>query len=133
MPVINTDSFSVSETFPVSASVIYNAWLDSWAHSKFTGGAAKINPVSGGDFTAWDGYISGKNMELQPFTRIVQSWHATDFPDGAAESLIEVMFSENNGETVVTINHSNIPEGMGNGYKQGWHDYYFKPMKEYFK
>jgi len=25
-----------------------------------------------------------------------------------------------------------IPDGQGENYKQGWKDFYFKPMKKYF-
>jgi activator of HSP90 ATPase len=39
---------------------------------------------------------------------------------------------ETNGKTKVTLIHSNIPEGQADGYKQGWEDFYFKPMREYF-
>jgi len=128
-----TEFITVSETFPVDAKKMYEAWLDSETHSKFTGGAAKIDPTLGGAFTAWDDYISGKNLELHPNTVIVQSWRATDFPEGAEDSILKVIFEEIEAETKITINHTNIPESMVNDYKQGWLDYYFKPMKEYFK
>ena len=45
----------------------------------------------------------------------------------------EIIFTEKVGDTKVSINHTDIPEGMGTAFKQGWQDYYFKPMKEYFK
>jgi activator of HSP90 ATPase len=35
--------------------------------------------------------------------------------------------------TRVTIIHSEIPAGQGEGYKKGWKDFYFKPMKKYFE
>ena len=127
-----SESISVSETFPVSATLLYNAWLDSDSHSKFTGGAAVIEPLAGASFTAWDNYISGKNIELVPYKRIIKSWRADDFPEGAEDSLLELNFIEIDDKTTLIINHSNIPEGMGPDYKQGWLDYYFKPMKEYF-
>ena len=34
--------------------------------------------------------------------------------------------------TKITIIHSDIPEGQADDYKQGWQDFYFKPMKDYF-
>ena len=83
--------------------------------------------------TSLPDYISGKNLELHPNTVIVQSWRATDFPEGAEDSILKVIFEEIEAETKITINHTNIPESMVNDYKQGWLDYYFKPMKEYFK
>jgi len=32
----------------------------------------------------------------------------------------------------MTVIHSDIPDGQGDDYRQGWIDYYFEPMKEYF-
>ena len=38
--------------------------------------------VVGGKFTAWDGYIFGKYLELDDGKRVVQEWTSTDFPEG---------------------------------------------------
>ena len=122
----------VSETFPVKAEQVYRAWLDSKAHAAFTGASAKVVPKVGGKFSAWDGYIGGKTLELEPNHRIVQSWRTTDFPEGAEDSMLEVVLEETKGKTKVTLAHSNIPEGQGEGYAQGWREFYFEPMKKYF-
>ncbi len=29
--------------------------------------------------------------------------------------------------------HSKVPEDQADDYEQGWEDYYWKPLKEYFK
>jgi len=127
-----TESITVSALFNTSAQKIYQAWLNSHEHSGFTGSEAVVSARKGGKFTAWDGYISGKNLELTPFRRIVQTWRTTDFNENDPDSLIEIHFEEKNDKTTVTINHSNIPKGQGKGYKKGWTDFYFLPMKEYF-
>jgi activator of HSP90 ATPase len=114
--------FSVSETFPASKQDIYNAWLDGEGHSNITGSNATAGANIGDSFTAFDDYAWGKNLELVPNEKIVQSWRTT---------IIEVLFEENGELTKVTINHSNLP-AHGNTYKQGWIDYYFEPMKDYF-
>ena len=127
-----TESITVSAHFNTSAQKIYQAWLNSREHSGFTGSEAVISARKGGKFTAWDGYISGKNLELTPFKSIVQAWRTTDFHENDPDSLVEILFEEKNGKTTVTIRHSNIPEGQGKGYKKGWIDFYFSPMREYF-
>lgn len=50
----------------------------------------------------------------------------------AEDSQVEVLLEESGGKTKVTLTHTNIPAGQAQGYEQGWHDFYFKPMKEYF-
>ncbi len=73
--------FELSCTLPASPQAVYEAWLNSAAHSAMTGGKAKASKRVGAAFSAWDGYIVGKNIELVPGARIVQSWRASDFAD----------------------------------------------------
>ena len=74
-----TYDFKLSCTLPASPEAVYDAWLDSAKHSAMTGGGAKISNRVGGDYSAWDGYITGKTVELIPARRIVQSWRTTRF------------------------------------------------------
>ena len=127
-----TESITVTAVFNTNRQKIFQAWLNSRKHKEFTGSTAKASSEKGGKFMAWDGYISGKNLELDPFERILQSWRTTEFNENDPDSIVEILFEEKNGKTTVTINHSNIPEGQGKEYKKGWIDFYFKPMKEYF-
>ncbi len=120
------------EIIPASPRAVYNAWMDGGEHSEFTGQKAKVEHEIGGEFTAGDGYITGKMLELEPDRRIVQSWRSTDFPDGAGDSRLEIMLEKTGGGTELTLIHSEIPDGQGGDYEQGWKYYYFKPMIDYF-
>lgn len=128
-----SESLKVSCTFPVKPQELYEAWLDSKAHSAFTGGKAEIEPEVEGSFTAWDGYIEGETLELDPLHRILQSWRTSEFPEDAEDSSLEVLFKETDGGTTLTFVHTNIPDGQGEQYKTGWEEHYFTPMREYFK
>jgi activator of HSP90 ATPase len=129
----NKDSLRVSATFNVSPARVYRAWLNSKEHAAFTGSKAVASAKRLATFSAWDGYIRGKNIELNPPRRIVQSWRASDFPPDAEDSRLEITFVEVKGKTLVTIRHTGIPTGMGRSYKQGWKEFYFTPMKQYFE
>ena len=127
-----TYDFEVSGVVPAPADAVYRAWLSSDEHSAMTGGAATIDPSLGGEFTAWDGYINGKNLELDPFTRIVQSWRTAQFTDEDPDSQIEVTFEPVAEGTLVRVRHSGVPSeqlGYENG---GWQKSYFDPMSDYF-
>ena len=97
-----------------------------------TGNAAKVDGKVGGKFTAWDGYIFGSTLELEPDQRIVQAWRTSEFPEDAPDSRLEILFEEVAEGTKVTLIHSNMPEDQVDSYRQGWEDFYFRPMKEYF-
>ena len=126
------ESLKLSTDLPVLPEKVYQAWIDSAQHSAFTGSPAEIDGRPGGKFTAWDGYILGTTLELQPFRRIVQFWRTTEFPQSSPDSHLEVLFEAVNNGTRLTLVHTNIPDGQGEEYKQGWEDYYFAPMAEYF-
>jgi activator of HSP90 ATPase len=124
-------AFEVSEVFPAPQEVLYSAWLSSEEHSQMTGSPAIVSANVGDSFDAWDGYIQGKNLELERPSRILQSWRTTEFEESDEDSLLEIMFEKDGSGTKITIRHSALPE-HGMQYQQGWIDSYFSPMKEYF-
>ncbi len=127
------DSFEITAFFPsVPAVQIYKAWLDSEAHTAFTGSPAQIDLDGGGNFTAWDGYISGRTLETEPFQRIVQAWRTTEFSEDSPDSRLEILIEDVDNGARVTLVHSGIPEGQGDDYRLGWREYYFDPMQRYF-
>jgi len=126
------NGFTLSEVFKSTASKLYNAWLSSDGHSALTGSPAKVDGTVGGKFTAWDGYIFGTTLELTPNQRIVQTWRTSEFADDAPDSRLEISLEDVKGGVKVTLAHSNIPEDQVDSYRQGWEDFYFKPIREYY-
>lgn len=125
--------FTVATEFSATPREVFRAWMSSAGHAAMTGSAAKIDPRVGGNFSAWDGYISGKTLELKPDSRIVQSWRTTEFAHKDPDSRIEVMLEAVKGGTKLTLTHSGIPDGQADSYESGWEESYFEPMRTYFK
>ena len=126
-----TLEFELSAFIPRPPQEVYDAWLDSKGHTKMTGAKAKVSDKVGGSFQAWDGYISGRNLELEPGKRIVQAWRTVEFADSEGDSQVEILFKATKGGTKLTLRHSKLPP-HGETYQQGWIDNYFEPMKAYF-
>jgi len=124
-------AFALTDIIPAKPEDVYSAWLDARGHSDMTGSPAEALPIEGAAFTAWDGYISGRNLKLEPNRRIVQSWRTTRFAPGDPDSQIEVLLEPHREGTKLTLVHSNVPDGH-ESYREGWRDYYFEPMKLYF-
>jgi len=128
------EKFKISVKLHCPVKQVYTGWLNGKIHSEFTGGAsAKIDPQEGGKFTAYDGYISGENVEIFPYKRIVQKWRTTEFEDSDPDSILELFFTFKDDFTLLTLTHTNLPDGEGNKYKKGWKEHYFKFMKSYFE
>jgi activator of HSP90 ATPase len=126
------DSIRVSAVIPAEPRAVYDAWMSTKGHAAMTGNPAKVTAKVGGSFSAWDGYISGKTLELDPPKRILQSWRSTDFEKADGDSKLEILLEKAKGGTKVTLVHTEIPAGHGAEYRKGWLDFYFKPMKEWF-
>ncbi len=127
-----SESLDLSVVLPVTPERLYKAWLDSKEHSAFTGSKAKIAATVGGKYSAWDGYITGETLELDPPRRIVQSWRTTEFPKDSPDSRLEVLFEAEGEGTRLHLIHTGIPDGQAKKYEGGWPEAYFDPMKEYF-
>ena len=63
--------FSIKQHFKVSAEILYATWLNSAQNSIMTGGNAIITDYMYKSFSAWDGYISGTNIHLVKYKKIV--------------------------------------------------------------
>lgn len=126
------EACSASDVVRASPKDIYEAYLSTDGHSAITGGPATVDSKIGGTFKAWNGYIWGTTLELELHHRIVQAWRTTDFPDDAQDSTLEMLIEPAAGGSQVTFNHTDIPQGQSEDYRQGWVDFYLEPMKEFF-
>jgi hypothetical protein len=98
-----------------------------------TGSIATSEAKKGGEFTAWDGYITGKHLVLERGKRIVQAWRTKEFPNAAPDSTLEVRLSKVKKGTRIALLQSDIPDGQSEMYAEGWLERYFDPMTRYFE
>jgi uncharacterized protein YndB with AHSA1/START domain len=129
---IATTSFELSVVIPAPPERVYEALTDQKLHAAFTGARAAGKPVPGGRFTAWDGYIEGSYLELEPPVRIVQQWSTTEWPAGAPPSRVEFHLTGVPEGTELRLLHSAVPAEQAESYRQGWIDYYWHPLRRYF-
>ena len=113
----------------VSPHDVYEALMDSEKHSKFTGDEAVISRKVGGKFTVFGGYAEGKNIELIQDKRIVQTWHANDWPEDHY-SKITITLTPSKTGTILNFTQTGVPEKFYDDISQGWDDFYWKPMKK---
>jgi len=117
---------------PASPKEVYEAYINPEKHAEFTGAKATGKPKVGGKYTAWDGYIFGKFLVLEDGKRVVQEWTTTDWEDGYEASKLELTFCQVPKGTEIVMVHSNVPKAQANEIEQGWTEFYWNPLKEYF-
>jgi activator of HSP90 ATPase len=118
-------------TFKATPHEVYETLMDEKKHAEFTGGAAKISRKVGGKFSISDGEIEGKNLELVPDQKIVQTWRYSDWPAGHYSTVTFALVPTAQG-TRLTFTQTDIPDDKYEDIKQGWIDYYWTPLKALF-
>jgi activator of HSP90 ATPase len=111
---------------------VYDAFVSAKRHAAFTGSPATGAARVGGRFHAFDGYVSGVHRELVKGRKVVQDWQTTEWPSDARPSTLQLSFKKVKGGTELRMVHSNVPAEQADGYRQGWIDYYWTPLKTYF-
>ena len=124
----------IKQTALIDASPleVYEAYVDPEKHAAFTGQAATGTPKVGGRFTAGDGYSRGKYLKLEKGKRILHDWKTTEWPEGYPPSLLELTLKAKGKKTELTMVQSKVPEEQVDYYAEGWKEYYWEPLKEYF-
>jgi uncharacterized protein YndB with AHSA1/START domain len=119
--------------FKAAPEEIYDALLDPRKHALFTGSPATTSAKVGATFTAWEGYITGKNLKLVKGKKIVQEWKTTGWPDGYPVSRLELTLTAKKGGTELRMAHSKVPAEQVSSYTSGWKSSYWDPLRLYLE
>ncbi|KAK3200098.1 hypothetical protein Dsin_023513 [Dipteronia sinensis] len=125
--ISSANSSAVNEVKKDTVTVSKKKKKEGW--KGFTQSNAKISKEVGGEFSIFDGSVTGKNLELEDGKLIVQKWRFGSWPDGI-DSTVRLTFDEPEpGVTVVKLIHTDIPEEDRNGNatvventERGWRD-----------
>ena len=129
--MVSTKTIEQSVTFNASPHDVYEALMDSEKHSRFTGAKARISREVGGEFSAYEGALSGTNLELVPDAKIVQSWRGSDEGwEPGHYSTATFSLEKIDGGTRLTFVQTGVPEKSFEDISEGWQTYYWAPMKQ---
>jgi uncharacterized protein YndB with AHSA1/START domain len=130
---MRTDQIIAKVVIPAPPALVYEAFVSAKKHAAFTGSPATSEERVGGKFSAWDGYISGRYLELEPGKRIVAEWQTTEWPEGYPPSRLELVFTPQGKGTEINMSHTAVPAEQKESYARGWEDFYWEPLRQYFK
>jgi activator of HSP90 ATPase len=116
--------------FKASPEALYDLLMSSKKHAGFTKHKAKMSSSIGGSFSAYNGYITGKNMTLEPGKKIVQSWRGSDWPKGHY-SRVTFKFMKVASGTKLIFSQSDVPIEQYQAVKDGWKESYWDKLKKY--
>ena len=118
--------------FNATPQEVFELIMDSKKHAGFTGASADVGRNVGDTFSVWDGYATGKNVEVIKDKKIVQTWRASDWPKGA-ESKVTFEFMPKSDGCELSFTQTGVPEEFLSDIEQGWKDNYWRLMKDYLK
>lgn len=127
---MKTRTIRQSATFQASPHDVYELLMDSRKHARFTGGKCSISRKVGGHYSVYDGYIVGKNIELVPDKKIVQSWKPEEdcWPDDYY-SMVTFELKPVKGGTRLSFKQTGVPVDCGDRFDIGWREHYWAKMK----
>jgi uncharacterized protein YndB with AHSA1/START domain len=89
-----------------------------------------ISREAGGAFSAFGGYVTGRQIELVPNERIVQVWRAGSWDPGSY-LIARFVLVEQGAETKVKFDHTGFPKGQAEHLAEGWRVNYWEPLAKY--
>jgi activator of HSP90 ATPase len=130
--------------FKASRKRVYEALTDANQFGKVVqlsaamqGGGMKTEaaPVTisrevGGAFSAFGGYVTGRQVELVPNERIVQVWRAGSW-DAGSYSIARFVLVEQGAETKIKFDHTGFPKGRAEHLVEGWRINYWEPLAKF--
>jgi activator of HSP90 ATPase len=120
-------------TFNSTPEQLYELFMDSAKHTAATGVPAKISRKVGGKWSAFQGALTGRNLELVPNETIVQAWRSTNFKKEDPDSILIVRFEKALKGATVHLTHVGVPKQDYRGVTKGWKKFYWDPWKKYLK
>ncbi|WVZ92575.1 hypothetical protein U9M48_038626 [Paspalum notatum var. saurae] len=132
-------TIEMTEKFYCRAKDIYEILMDENRWKGFTQSNARISREVGGEFSLFDGSITGVNEELQEGKLISQKWRFGSWPDGLYSSVRLVFDEPESGVTIIKLKQTDVPEEdkYGNATvventERGWRELIFQRIRGVF-
>jgi activator of HSP90 ATPase len=111
------------KTFKINAepSDIYAALTNPSTIELWSGYPAKMSTEPGSEFFLWEGDITGINLEFIQDKKVVQEWY---FGDQTDKSIVTINISPDGENSLVTVEHTNIPDDDFSEFSEGWREFY---------
>ncbi|HKL08121.1 MAG TPA: SRPBCC domain-containing protein [Bacteroidales bacterium] len=115
---------------PATPEEVFIALTNPFTIELWSGYKAKMDDKEGTEFLLWEGDISGKNLEIEKNKKIMQEWY---FGEQENKSIVTIKIFEHKKGVQIELNHTNIPDDIFDNITEGWDEYYFGALKNFFE
>ena len=119
------------KSFKINAepSDVYSALTNPYTIELWSGYPAQMSTEPGSEFSLLEGDITWKNLEFVENKKVVQEWF---FGNQSEKSIVAITISPDRENSLVTVEHSNIPDEDFKDISEGWSEYYFDAISNFF-
>ncbi|MFO7880115.1 MAG: SRPBCC domain-containing protein [Bacteroidales bacterium] len=107
---------------------VWMAFTNPNAIELWTGYPAVFKAEAGAEFSLWEGDITGKVLEAEPMTKLVEQWY---FEGEDVHSVATILLHPQKNSVYVELLHINIPDDAYENITYGWQEYFLKAIKTY--
>ncbi len=118
---------------PATPDELFDMYLDPDRHAAITGEPVSIGAQAGTEFSAFDGALHGRILQVVPKRLIVQSWRASHWKARDIDSTLILTFWPQWRNARIELVHVNVADHDFAGVSEGWELYYWTPWREYLK
>jgi uncharacterized protein YndB with AHSA1/START domain len=139
----NAEAIHQEVVFKASRKRVYDALTDAKQFDKVVhlsaamlsgmvpaSAATEIAREAGGAFSAFGGYVTGRQIELVSNERIVQAWRAGSWDPGSY-SIARFELTEQGADTKLVFDHTGFPAGEAQHLAEGWKGNYWEPLAKF--
>jgi activator of HSP90 ATPase len=124
---------SIQQQAMISAdpAQVYAVLADANALSVLSGKRGVLGAAAGDEFSAFDGNVVGRQIELVPGERIVQAWRFPVWAPGVY-SIVRFTLTAEHGGTRLDIEQHGVPADWHVHVDTNWPTFYLNPLTEHF-
>jgi activator of HSP90 ATPase len=110
---------------------VYAVLADADALSVLSGKRGVVGAAAGDEFAAFDGNVTGRQIELVPGERIVQAWRFPLWAPGVY-SIVRFTLTPADGGTRLDSEQHGVPDDWHVHVDTNWPTFYLTPLTEHF-
>jgi activator of HSP90 ATPase len=114
-----------------SPAQVYQVLADSSALSALSGKSGQPGRTAGAEFSAFDGNVVGRQIELVPGERLIQAWRFPVWEPGAY-SIVRFTLTAEDGGTLLSLEQHGVPADWQEHVNTNWPTFYLRPLADHF-
>lgn len=138
----SAEAIHMEVSFNATPARVYDALTDAKQFNKvvllsaamksmgLAGKPVEMSREAGSAFSAFGGYVTGRQIELVPGQRIVQVWRAGAW-DAGVYSIAKFELSADGKGTKLVFDHTGFPQGDAGHLLEGWKGNYWEPLEKF--